>query len=275
MSDSSESKENLTQILKLLSEPKGLKPEAFAQALQLVREMTFDDMKEFMAVDASRGTSGSVENEMLRGVIQKVLSDAGIDVSTIKSKTDAEVKSVSIAGSEFSIYVVAPDKTTRAREDISLADDKALSALGVSAKFFTGSYQRRVSSGPSELPCKLIGLCFTDRVGMPMFLSSFKIRLSQSDVVDHGIRNAIIPVSEKSFKTSPENWKEILLIMEAVSSGRYNQEKACVRDFFYDSLSSGELFITAEKVSKLDQQFTDREIAAGVQSTGSKRSRGR
>jgi len=289
------SKDSITKLdrfTELINNPKGLKSEDVVDALFQIDSFSTAELSEVYAIDLNRGEASNVENELIRGVVTSLLLANQVDLGTITKSSRPEDFTLILNDEPFPIRVVSPDKTTRAREDLIFGNtayaDAAFSPIEgyyirkqskVTKKpaatedvIGTDSTKRKkklkktkVSSPPLVIPCQVTGLCFTDRVGVPMFLSSLLITLAEEDIDKHQLLRwkkklpqpkavngdikhyeiLSIPISEKSFHTNSEGWQKIFQAVQYFNTKLYNSEVLCFRDFFIEALVAKEATLYA------------------------------
>lgn len=243
------------ELIALLNSPQATK--SFSTVLQYLREFTDHELVEFAAKDESQNSTGNVTNELVRGVVLDIVKQRGLteEVKNYEA-TNADKKYLTADKKEFEIEIVTSDKTTRGREPISFSDSELKNEYGIDP--LLGSYVRRTAKGQKDalLPAKICGVCFTDRIGLPMFLSSFKVKLNPADVKKYGVRDTIIPISENSFVTDERTWKNIFDLIGKITSVKYSKEQLCFRSFFVDAFEQGQV-IEALRASREYSKLLD------------------
>ena len=261
--------ERLTLFQQTLNSPDGLQPEDFADAVFCIQQMTADELLYCYLADRSSGISMNSENHLLRGLIMELLDDTGINYKDATCDSLYTTSEINLQKFSHEVIVVSPDKTVRAREEIffqNYADNFNFPEIsGFYDRKLQRTSKKSTSKTTTSLPCTVVGACFTDRVMMPMFLSSLIIKLFKDDLENDPINlsrwapkanreysaSAIArpetlesqPISEKSFRTTPEIWSQLFTQLDEISKATYGTSCLCLRDFFFKALEAQELFL--------------------------------
>jgi hypothetical protein len=275
------------ELREIMNHPAGITPEHFMHALQVVDSMTLEEVQQLYATDLESGATPNAANEILRGVILERLLDAGIDLQAVAEAVASEFSAIiPVFGNDYTVNSIASDKRTRARED-KLFSEFVLEHpefKKVIPKEIVGLYARK-SSGKQEdtlYVCKVVGVSFTDRVGLPMFLSSLRIKVlledtrnnpdlsrwvvkSKTDEEASQIKD--LPISEKSFRAPLEVWKQLLDVTKIIQQTMYKVPHLSLRSFFVSTFqnSPDEMLISKKFLDyhlKLTAPFETLEVLA-------------
>lgn len=244
------STDTVEKLISALNSPRVDVP--ISEALQLLRELSHDEIVDIVVKDTARGSIGNSANEMIRGILLDLVRSNNLE-SQVELRKQSEIfdtcTSVMINNRQFDVSVVSSDKTTRGREPLQFSDAKLKEEFGLDP--IIGIYCRRFSKTTEnggkitekvEIPVKVSGICFTDRVGLPMFLSSLRIDIPAEIVSQYALRDFTIPISEKSFISTEEQWEKIFELIQKLTEAQYNVNHICLRDFFLDAVKSKEVF---------------------------------
>lgn len=278
-----ESSPNVSKLIEYMNSSKA--KTAFPEILQVIRELTDDELIMVYQKDSAKSSLGNVTNEVVRGIIQSAIKNRDLrDKLSGPTIEDEKTIPITLSGSVFEASIVSSDKTTRGREPLKFGNSQLKEQFGLEPIY--GLYKRRIPGGVNKrasgnsdtsddgnvyLPAKISGVCFTDRIGLPMFLSSFRIKLNIEDVIKYQIRETDIPISEKSFIATEETWKNIFTLIQKLTEAQYQVSHICLRDFFYDALLKKQIF-TKEEVQVIDESIYDQEEGIEVEEKRQKKS---
>lgn len=245
----SELDDDFIKVLNILNSAEGLTPTAFAKALPYIQKLSLENLKLLYSSDHSVGVRSNVENEILRGVLKELLRDNGEDcnnLSTVDIVDEVMTFNFDLkkyGTKEIPIYVVNPDRTIRAREFVNIA-------FPVYGKYF-----RRLKKRIISITCCIDRVFFTDRLGMPLYLSSLSVHFDDEEFAKYKIAKNDLAISERSFKTTQLGWYILYKEILKISGELYGSNSVCLRKHFVDSFSDINIIDDEEIDQKLEENI--------------------